>query len=206
LYALVASMRVEPVERIEVQFFNGLMRVSGSVRKFMDDLAPQNRTETSLGPLYHLPKIPRAPVTDVGAPLPIANVETNSSEQTANLMKDGDPTTRWESFGPQSVGQQVSIDLGRSAVITRVELDLASWRLDYPRGLTISVSDGTTFTTVWEGSTAADAMRGALADFTLMPVAIDLSRQVPGRQVILRSTGSHEVYSWSIAEVRVFGK
>ena len=35
LNALVASMRVEPVERIELQFFNGLMRVSGTVRKFV---------------------------------------------------------------------------------------------------------------------------------------------------------------------------
>jgi hypothetical protein len=35
LNALVGSMRVDPVERIELQFFNGLMRVSGSIRKFI---------------------------------------------------------------------------------------------------------------------------------------------------------------------------
>ena len=35
LNALVASMRVPPVESIELQFFNGLMRVVGSVRKFI---------------------------------------------------------------------------------------------------------------------------------------------------------------------------
>ena len=189
-----------------IVFVNRQLDADGSVRKFMDGIALPERTQTSLGPLYHLSQLPSAPPTDIGAPLPIAGVETNSSEQTANLMKDGDPTTRWESFGPQSVGQQISIDLGRTAVITRVELDLGQWRLDYPRGLTISVSDGTTFTPVWDGSTAAAAMRGALANFTLMPVSIDLARQVPGRQVILRSTGSHEVYSWSIAEVRIFGR
>jgi hypothetical protein len=189
-----------------VVFVNRQLDDDGSVRKFMDGIAQPDRTQTSLGPLYHLSQLPSPPPGDIGAPLPIVNVETNSSEQTANLMKDGDPSTRWESFGPQSVGQQISIDLGRSAVITRVELDLGQWRLDYPRGLTISVSDGATLTPVWDGSTAAAAMRGALANFTLMPVAIDLARQVPGRQVILRSTGSHEVYSWSIAEVRVWGK
>ena len=32
---LVATMRVDPVERIELQFFNGLMRVVGSIRKFI---------------------------------------------------------------------------------------------------------------------------------------------------------------------------
>src|SRR5437763_6460833 len=35
LNALVATMRVDPVERIELQFFNGLMRVIGSIRKFI---------------------------------------------------------------------------------------------------------------------------------------------------------------------------
>jgi hypothetical protein len=31
----VKTMRVDPVERIELQFFNGLLRVTGSVRKFI---------------------------------------------------------------------------------------------------------------------------------------------------------------------------
>ena len=35
LNALVASMRVDPVERLELQFFNGLLRVAGSIRKFI---------------------------------------------------------------------------------------------------------------------------------------------------------------------------
>ena len=35
LNALVAAMRVEPIERLELQFFNGLLRVVGSVRKFI---------------------------------------------------------------------------------------------------------------------------------------------------------------------------
>src|SRR4051812_17070289 len=35
LNAFVATMRVDPVERIELQFFNGLLRVAGSIRKFI---------------------------------------------------------------------------------------------------------------------------------------------------------------------------
>ena len=35
LNALVQTMRVDPVERIELQFFNGLLRVTGSIRKFI---------------------------------------------------------------------------------------------------------------------------------------------------------------------------
>ena len=35
LNALVASFRVDPIERLEVRFENGLMRVTGSVRKFL---------------------------------------------------------------------------------------------------------------------------------------------------------------------------
>src|SRR5436190_1563567 len=34
LNAFVAGMRVDPVERIELQLFNGLLRVTGSLRKF----------------------------------------------------------------------------------------------------------------------------------------------------------------------------
>jgi hypothetical protein len=35
LNALAASYRVEPIERMELQFFNGLMRIAGSIRKFI---------------------------------------------------------------------------------------------------------------------------------------------------------------------------
>ena len=35
LNVFLATMRVDPVERIELQFFNGLMRVIGSIRKFI---------------------------------------------------------------------------------------------------------------------------------------------------------------------------
>jgi hypothetical protein len=34
LNEFVRSLRVDPVERIELQFFNGLLRVAGSIRKF----------------------------------------------------------------------------------------------------------------------------------------------------------------------------
>src|SRR5262249_859944 len=35
LNALVGGMRIDSVERIELQFFNGLLRVNGSIRKFI---------------------------------------------------------------------------------------------------------------------------------------------------------------------------
>lgn len=35
LNALAARMRVDPVEHIGLQFFNGLLRVTGSIRKFI---------------------------------------------------------------------------------------------------------------------------------------------------------------------------
>jgi hypothetical protein len=35
LNEFVRSLRVDPVERIELQFFNGLLRVAGSIRKFL---------------------------------------------------------------------------------------------------------------------------------------------------------------------------
>ena len=35
LNALAASFRVDPIEKMELQFFNGLLRITGSVRKFI---------------------------------------------------------------------------------------------------------------------------------------------------------------------------
>src|SRR5256885_11130357 len=35
LNALAALFRVDPIERMELQFFNGLLRISGSIRKFI---------------------------------------------------------------------------------------------------------------------------------------------------------------------------
>jgi hypothetical protein len=35
LNALAASFRVDPIERMELQFFNGLLRIAGTLRKFI---------------------------------------------------------------------------------------------------------------------------------------------------------------------------
>jgi len=35
LNALAASFRVDPIERMELQFFNGMLRIAGTIRKFI---------------------------------------------------------------------------------------------------------------------------------------------------------------------------
>jgi hypothetical protein len=52
LNTLAASFRVDPIERIELQFFNGLLRIAGSIRKFISvpftvdirEIRPSGRT------------------------------------------------------------------------------------------------------------------------------------------------------------------
>jgi hypothetical protein len=157
------------------------------------------------GPIYQLPVRP-IPVTDVGAPLKIAALSVTQNAATARYAADGALDTRWEDPADGAPGE-MTIELERPAAITRIELDIAQWRLDYPRRLRIAVAaPGADPVTVWEGRTAGLAVVAALDDLNRMPLRIDLPPGTTGQRVVLTLLEAHKELSWSVAEVLVWGK
>jgi len=68
LNALAASFRVDPIERMELQFFNGLLRIAGSIRKFIS--VPFTVDIREIQPIGHTVRVPIASASAFGA-LPI---------------------------------------------------------------------------------------------------------------------------------------
>ena len=70
LNALAASFRVDPIERMELQFFNGLLRVSGSIRKFIS--VPFTVDIREILPSGHTVRVPIASASAFGGlPIPL---------------------------------------------------------------------------------------------------------------------------------------
>src|SRR5207253_1715395 len=110
-------------------------------KTFMDTIAA-DRLRVGTAFIYRLPALPPSLSIDPGPQLATQSVTANSSEENVRLMLDGNVATRWESLGHQTEGQEIRIRLGRVATISRVELDLGKWHLDYPRRLRVDVANG----------------------------------------------------------------
>ena len=92
LNALVATMRVDPVERIEMQFFNGLLRVTGSIRKFIS--VPFTVDIREIRPSGHTVRIPIASASAFGAlPIPQFLFGIVRNRLPADLVRYEDPAT-----------------------------------------------------------------------------------------------------------------
>jgi hypothetical protein len=115
---------------------------------------------------------------------------------------DGSLVTRWE-CGLGKPGQYIEADLGAVKTVSTVVTTLGSYSSDAPRVLRVTASaDGVRWSTVWEGTTAALAMRAALED----PARVDLRVRfspVEARYIGLTQTGEDSGWFWSIAELRV---
>jgi hypothetical protein len=186
-------------------------------RDFIEALPDAHRVLTTpAGALYQLPGRP-APSAPVDGPLRIASIGASltrgtdqppgSDKPTASAMTDGRLETRWQTPFHQSPGDEVIVTFDRPVTPSSVELDLGEFKDDYPRKLRISVlDDQQQDTPVWEGSTVGLAMLATLADRRRMPIIVHLTRQVQGRQLALTVVEGHPELSWSIAELKVFGR
>jgi hypothetical protein len=140
-----------------------------------------------------------------GAPLPIAAIQASVHPDDVRLMTDGDLETRWHT-GPQAPGHEVIVDLGAVRRVDVVELQIGGFHADFPRDLRVEVSvDGVTWTTVWAGRTAADALWAAIEDPRRLPLRFSAGG-ADARLVRLRQTGEDPVYYWSIAEIGIYGE
>jgi len=83
---------------------------------------------------------------------------------------------------------------------------MGRFRTDFPRELTVSLSDdGVVWTPGWGGATALLAFEATVEAPVTVPLRFPADQQV-ARYIRLRQTAQDPVYYWSIAELRVYGK
>lgn len=158
------------------------------------------------GSLYQLPTRVRE-TSPTARQLPIASVRTTSGLPSAPGMLDGDLTTRWQTPGHQTSGDQVTVTFDRPVTISRLEMALGRFKDDYPRKLRITVGEpGAPPVTLWDSRTTGLAMMAVLSDRPRMPLVFNFTRLVPGRELVLTVLDGHLDFSWSIAELKVFGE
>jgi hypothetical protein len=119
-----------------------------------------------------------------------ASTAVNANDVPKNAF-DGNVTTRWGTGQPQKPGQYFQVDFGGTVRLTQVVLDSTTHAGDYPRGYDVGLSnDGTTFTSVAQGTPAAANV-----------VTIDFAAAL-GRYLRITMTGTDGLW-WSIDELRV---
>lgn len=137
-------------------------------------------------------------------PLSIAGIRASVSEDRVNRMTDGDLITRWDTAGPQDPTNVVTVDLGASKQIEGIETLIAGYLADFPRALSIDLSeDGVNWAPAWEGEPALMTYVAALEMPRTVPLRIPLNQR--GRYVRLRQTGADRTWYWSIAELKIYG-
>jgi hypothetical protein len=130
LAALANSMRVDPVERIELQFFNGLLRVSGSIRKFIS--VPFSVDITEIAAAGRTVRVPLRSASAFGAiPIPQFLFGLLRHRLPAELVRYEDPATlvfSLDRFLPSFVDAEIQkiwiIDGGLAVTLGRGGADL----------------------------------------------------------------------------------
>jgi len=130
LSALAAAMRVDPVERIELQFFNGLLRVNGSIRKFIS--VPFSVDITEIDASGRTVRVPLRSASAFGAiPIPQFLFGLVRHRLPAELVRYEDPATlvfSLDRFLPTFVDAEIQkiwiIDGGLAVTLGRGGADL----------------------------------------------------------------------------------
>jgi hypothetical protein len=158
---------------------------------------------TTVGPVYRLPAQPARPRQ--GVPLPIARLRATVNPELVPLMTDGRWDTHWHS-GVLEPGVRLEILLSRPAAISRLELDLGSAALHFPRRLRVEVGGIVgNASPIWEGTTTGLAALALLEAPRRGPIAIALPAGTRGGRIVVELVGGHATLSWAVAELRVLG-
>jgi hypothetical protein len=132
LNALAASFRVDPIERMELQFFNGLLRIAGTIRKFIS--VPFSVDIREIRPSGSTVSVPISSASAFGAlPIPQFLFGLVRNKLPADLVRYEDPATfvvSLERFLPSFIDADIQkiwiIDGGLAVTLGRGGADLPS--------------------------------------------------------------------------------
>jgi hypothetical protein len=130
LNALAGSFRIDPIEKMELQFFNGLLRVAGTIRKFIS--VPFTVDIREIRPSGHTVRVPISSASAFGAlPIPQFLFGLVRNKLPADLVRYEDPATfvvSLERFLPPFIDADIQkiwiIDGGLAVTLGRGGADL----------------------------------------------------------------------------------
>jgi hypothetical protein len=131
----------------------------------------------------------------------LLKASSNVGSIDPSLAIDECPESRWGTGQAQTVGQEFRIDLTEVMPITSLRYDFSRWAHDYPRGLQIEIEapDGSRRVVLDSASyTALRYYSVENGEFQL------IFKPTEAKAVILRQTGKHPIFDWSIAEITLF--
>jgi hypothetical protein len=145
---------------------------------------------------------PVKPVCE-GASIPIAGLSTNDTPADLALLTDRNPKTWWAASHFQRPGDELILDLGKTARPCAVIVSVGEFRISYPRQLAVETSlTGRDWVRVAIERTAGLTMRGALRDPKSVSIVIPLAASA-GRFVRLRVDEPHSKIAWVVTDVEV---
>jgi hypothetical protein len=134
------------------------------------------------------------------AVVPIHTMTANAAPELVPRMIDGDIGTAWLPPTAQDGTEQITLDLGQRSEVGGVVL--ATTKTEFPRGIAIELSlDHASWTPVWQGDAAANAVATAIEDPQFMRMQFEFER-THTRYIRVRQTGQAPI-PWVVFEARV---
>lgn len=201
------------------------IREVGTIAAFVETARDKNGTELAIvaaspgaellekndrGAWYLLPKVaPQPRPAPTSQPLAVSRIEATNNPEGAGPEKliDGDTHTRWHGqIKGEEFTDTVTLTLARPAVIDVVEMDQGLWAGSYVRDLEIVLVTDAGDVSVYRGATGGLSVRAALELNQDVAMRIQIRPEAPARAIKLISHPHGAKWTWSLGEVRLFGK
>ncbi|TAK12314.1 MAG: hypothetical protein EPO35_11475 [Acidobacteria bacterium] len=201
------------------------IREVGPIAAFVDSARDVNGVESALvaaapgaellertarGVWFLLPQQTRRPEpASAGAQLPVSAIDATNRPEGAEPEKliDGRSNTRWHGqINGEIATDVVTLTLAKPAVVDVVEIDQGLWAGSYARDLEIVLVTDQGEVTAFRGATGGLSVRAALAMSANVAMRIPIAPAPPALAVKLISHPRGAKWTWSVGEVRLFGK
>jgi hypothetical protein len=141
--------------------------------------------------------------------LPLASVSSEIDPNVAAELAKGIPSSgRWGSLHPQKPGMSLVIDLGENQEVAKIRLSNPNFPLDYPRSMTISLSDDGITWHPAETTLAAPLVFTGRGLFAVGAGFSEYALNTPLETRFIRLSLNREVKTWwwSLERVEVFAR
>jgi hypothetical protein len=137
----------------------------------------------------------------------VASARDNTGPVDVRILTDRDSKTRWSTpDNAQREGDMLELDLGRPTRPCDIRLSVGPVVPDYPRALIVETSiDREHWEAVFQGSTAAETIRGAIAVPHDVWLDVVPTRDLAARYIRLRLQRAQKDWPWVVADVVVKG-
>jgi hypothetical protein len=131
----------------------------------------------------------------------------NTGPVDVRILTDHDSKTRWTTRdNAQTEGDMLELDLAQPTRPCDIRLSVGPVLPDYPRALTVETSiDREHWEAVFQGSTAAETIRGAIAVPHDVWLDVIPTRDLAARYIRLRLGRAQRDWPWVVADVVVKG-